>query len=99
MFSDLDPLLHSQARLAIMSILVSIKEAEFAYLLEHCKTSKGNLSFQISKLKEAGYLTVTKTFRGNYPLTTCKATAKGLRAYADYMHALQDYFKHFRPEE
>ena len=92
MFKDLDPLLHSQVRLAIMSILVGVKSAEFNYLFENIKTSKGNLSFQLSKLRDSGYIKIEKSFRGNYPLTKCFITPKGLNAYHDYVDVLSDYF-------
>lgn len=95
MFKDLDPLLHAQVRLAIMSILISVKSAEFSYLLENISTTKGNLSFQLKKLKEAGYLDIKKSFKGNYPRTTCKITKKGIAAYENYVQALEDYFKEF----
>lgn len=93
MFKDLDPILHSQVRLAIMSILISVKNAEFSYLLENIKTSKGNLSFQISKLKEAGYINVKKSFKGNYPLTSCSISEKGISAYENYANAIGDYLR------
>ena len=96
MFKELDPLLHSQVRLAIMSILIGVKNAEFAYLLEHINTTKGNLSFQINKLKEAGYIEVTKSFKGNYPLTTCQISDKGVDAYEEYVNALDEYFKQYK---
>ena len=96
MFNDLDPLLHSQVRLAIMSILISVKKAEFSYLLENINTTKGNLSFQLTKLKEAKYISVKKSFRGNYPLTTCEISGKGIVAYEAYVHSLEGYFKEFR---
>ncbi|MCB0628713.1 MAG: transcriptional regulator [Saprospiraceae bacterium] len=96
MFKDLDPLLHSQVRLAIMSILVGVKNAEFAYLLENINTTKGNLSFQISKLKEAGYIDVIKSFKGSYPLTTCTITEEGVNAYERYVHSIEEYFREFR---
>lgn len=91
MFSDLDPLLHSQVRLAIMSILIGVKNAEFGYLLGHIRTTKGNLSFQINKLKETGYILVKKSFKGNYPLTTCEITKKGISAYEVYVKAIEEY--------
>jgi len=91
MFKDLDPLLHSQVRLAIMSVLIGVKSAEFKYLLENINTTKGNLSFQITKLKEAGYILVKKSFRGNYPLTTCQIKPKGLQAYEEYVKVIQQY--------
>ena len=91
MFKDLDPILHSQLRLAVMSLLISVKEAEFTFIKEKTNATAGNLSVQISKLKEAGYIEVTKQFRDNYPLTICKITAKGLAAFENYVKALQSY--------
>jgi len=96
MFKDLDPLLHSQVRLAIMSILISVKTASFRFLLENIKTTKGNLSFQLNKLKEAGYIKIKKSFKGNYPFTTCRITDKGIDAYEVYVNSISDYFKEFK---
>jgi DNA-binding transcriptional ArsR family regulator len=96
MFSELDPLLHSQVRLAIMSLLISVKNAEFSYLLEHTNTTKGNLSFQLNKLNEAEYIKITKSFKGNYPLTTCEVTQKGIDAFEVYINAMEEYFKNFK---
>lgn len=96
MFRDLDPLLHSQIRLAIMSLLLGIKEAEFSYLLENINTTKGNLSFQINKLKVAEYIEVKKSFKGNYPLTTCGITEIGINAYETYINSIDDYFKQYK---
>ena len=93
MFKDLDPLLHSQVRLSIMTILLSLKSAEFSYLLEHVDTTKGNLSFQISKLKDGGYVQVKKSFRKNYPLTTLSITQKGIEAYEKYIKTITEYFQ------
>lgn len=92
MFKDLDPILHSQLRLAVMSLLINLKEAEFTFIKEKTNSTAGNLSVQIQKLKDAGYIDVTKKFKDNYPLTTCKVTAKGLKAFDAYVKALQDYF-------
>jgi DNA-binding transcriptional ArsR family regulator len=91
MFRDLDPILHSQVRLAVMSLLVGIKSAEFSYLLECTQTSKGNLSFQLGKLKEAGYVDIKKSFRGNYPLTTCEITERGAEAFENYIESISGY--------
>ncbi len=91
MFKELDPILHSQLRLAVVSLLISVKEAEFAFLKEKTNASAGNLSVQISKLKEAGYIKVTKQFKDNYPLTICKITQVGVQAFEDYVQALQSY--------
>ena len=95
MFKELDPVLHSQVRLAIMSLLISFKTAEFSFLLETIDTTKGNLSFQLTKLKEAEYIDIKKSFRGNYPLTTCEITDKGITAYELYVNAIEGYFKQF----
>ncbi|NOX85761.1 MAG: transcriptional regulator [Chlorobi bacterium] len=91
MFKDLDPLLHSQLRLSIVSILISVESAEFSYLLEQTKATRGNLSVQLNKLKEAGYISIKKSFRNNYPLTTCRITPKGIAAFEKYVEALSDY--------
>ncbi len=93
MFEELDPILHSQLRLAVMSVLISVESAEFNFLLEQTGASNGNLSVQITKLSEAGYLTVNKSFRKNYPLTTCRITPKGVAAFEKYVKALQGYLK------
>lgn len=96
MFTDLDPLLHSQVRLAIMSILIGLKSAEFSFLLENIRTTKGNLSFQLNKLKEADYIEIRKSFKGNYPLTTSVITEKGIVAYEVYINSIAEYFKKFK---
>lgn len=90
-FKELDPLLHSQLRLAVVSLLVSVEEAEFNFLLEQTGATKGNLSAQITKLKDAGYISVEKSFRNNYPLTTCKIAPKGIEAFEKYVQAIQGY--------
>ena len=91
MFNDLDPLLHSQLRLAIMSILISTTEADFVFLREQTNATAGNLSVQIEKLNESGYIGVTKSFKGKMPHTTCKITNKGIEAFENYVLALQKY--------
>lgn len=91
MFKDLDPLLHSQLRLSVMSLLMSVDSAEFTYLKEKTQSTAGNLSVQIDKLAEAGYITVEKSFRGKRPLTTCKITRKGTRAFEVYVEVLKQY--------
>ena len=93
MFKDLDPILHSQLRLAVISLLISVKEAEFTFIKEKTNASAGNLSVQINKLKEAGYIDVTKQFRDNYPLTMCRITPDGIAAFEKYVNALQSYMK------
>ncbi len=91
MLNELDPVLHSQLRLAIMSLLVSLEEAEFVYLKEKTKASAGNLSLQLDKLKQAGYIEVTKGFKNNYPLTTCKVTKQGVKAFEKYVNDIKTY--------
>ena len=85
MFKDLDPILHSQLRLAIISLLISVKEAEFTFLKEKTNATAGNLSVQIQKLKEAGYIDVVKQFKDNYPQTICKITNAGIKAFEEYV--------------
>jgi DNA-binding transcriptional ArsR family regulator len=91
MFKDLDPILHSQLRLAVMSLLISVKEAEFTFLKEKTNSTAGNLSVQIQKLKEAGYIDVIKQFKDNYPQTVCRITATGVNAFEEYVNNLQAY--------
>lgn len=91
MFKDLDPILHSQLRLAVMSLLISVKEAEFTFLREKTNSTAGNLSVQIQKLKDAGYIDVTKQFKDNYPQTICKITKQGISAFEKYVTNLQTY--------
>ena len=93
MFKSLDPLLHSQLRLAIMSLLVGVKSAEFNYLLEETGATRGNLSVQLTKLKDAGYINVVKGFKGNYPVTTCSITEEGTIAFDKYVSNIQHYLK------
>jgi DNA-binding transcriptional ArsR family regulator len=91
MFKDLDPILHSQLRLAVMSLLIGVKEAEFTFIKEKTGSTAGNLSVQISKLKEAGYVDVIKQFKDNYPQTICKVSPKGVKAFEKYVKDLQAY--------
>ena len=91
MFKELDPILHSQLRLAVMSLLISVKEAEFTFLKEKTNSTAGNLSVQIQKLKEAGYIDVVKQFSNNYPQTMCRITKAGIKAFEEYVHNLKTY--------
>ena len=93
MFNELDPILHSQLRLAVMSLLIGVKEAEFTFIREKTGATAGNLSVQIQKLKDAGYIEVTKQFKDNYPQTLCKITRKGIDAFEQYVKNLQAYIK------
>ncbi len=91
MFKELDPILHSQLRLAVISLLIGVKEAEFTFLKEKTNATAGNLSVQINKLKDAGYIEVIKQFKENYPQTICKITRVGIEAFEKYVNALHAY--------
>ena len=93
MFKELDPLLHSQLRLAVMSILLSVEEADFVYLKEKTNATAGNLSVQIDKLNEAGYIEVEKSFTGKKPRTTCRMSKLGRQAFENYVEALKSYIQ------
>ena len=79
-----------------MSLLINVKSAEFSFLLENINTTKGNLSFQLTKIKEAEFIKIKKSFKGNYPLTTCEVTQKGIDAYEVYVKSIDEYFKKFK---
>ena len=91
MMKDLDPILHSQLRLAVMSLLMGVEEADFVYLKEKTEATAGNLSVQIDKLEKAGYIGVRKEFAGRRPHTVCFITPKGHRAFTEYVEALKTY--------
>lgn len=91
MLKELDPLLHSQLRLGVMSLLISVDSAEFTFLKEKTNSTAGNLSVQLDKLSEAGYITIEKSFKGKKPLTTCKVTKLGIKAFEEYVNALKQY--------
>ncbi|MEN9686502.1 MAG: hypothetical protein RLZZ28_2288 [Bacteroidota bacterium] len=93
MFKELDPILHAQLRLAVMSLLIAVKEADFTFIREKTNATAGNLSVQVQKLKEAGYIEVVKQFKDNYPQTTCKITSEGIAAFEAYVQALQAYLQ------
>jgi DNA-binding MarR family transcriptional regulator len=91
MFKNLDPVMHSQLRLAVMSLLINAEEADFVYLKDKTNSTAGNLSVQIQKLKEAGYIDVLKQFKDNYPQTICRITPSGKKAFEVYVKNLQTY--------
>ena len=93
MFKELDPLLHSELRLAVMSILVGVESADFTFIREQTGATAGNLSVQIDKLSTAGYIEVEKTFRGKMPRTVCRIAPKGSEAFAAYVETLKEYLK------
>lgn len=93
MFKDLDPLLHSQLRLAVMSLLISVEEADFVFIKDKTGATAGNLSVQIEKLSAANYIEVRKFIDGKKPRTVCKITKTGINAFDKYVKVLQEYIK------
>ena len=91
MFKELDPLLHSQRGLAVISLLMSLEEADFVFLREKTGATAGNLSVQLEKLSEAGYIEVAKSFLGRRPRTTCRITTQGQKAFEEYIEAIKGY--------
>ena len=92
-FKNLDPLLHSQLRLAVISLLMSVESAEFTFLKEQTGSTSGNLSVQLDKLEKAGYIRIKKSFRNKRPLTTCFITKNGLKAFEAYVNNLKKYIQ------
>lgn len=88
---ELNPILHNQLRLAIMSLLVANEEVSFSYIVDQTAASRGNVSVQISKLEQEGYVLVQKQFKGKKPLTSLSITSKGLEAMDRYTQALKEY--------
>lgn len=88
---ELNPLLHSQLRLGVMSILMNVEEADFVFIKKKTESTAGNLSVQIDKLQTAGYISVEKTASGNRPRTICRITKQGVDAFHEYVEALKEY--------
>ncbi len=93
MFKPLDPLLTTELRLAVMSLLIGVEEAEFKYLKSATGATSGNISVQLQKLSDAGYIEIKKSFKGKYPLTTCRVTKKGVGAFERHVDALKSYIQ------
>jgi len=91
MFKELDPILHSPLRLAIISLLVKEGEFDFNTLKEKTGATSGNISIQLKKLEEARYITIKKSFRKNYPHTGVSISNKGLTAFEEYVNSLKEY--------
>jgi DNA-binding MarR family transcriptional regulator len=91
MFKTLDPLLHSELRLAVMSMLLAVEKADFSYIREKTQSTAGNLSVQLDKLSQAGYIKIEKTFKGKMPCTLCQITPEGVNAFESYVEALKTY--------
>lgn len=94
MLPDLDPLLHTQLRLQIVTLLSSVEEGDFNWLMGNTGATRGNLSVQIKKLSEAEYIKVEKGYKNNYPHTSCTLTKKGRTAFEGYVEAISKYIKH-----
>lgn len=93
MLKPLNPLLHSELRLAVISILIGVEEADFVYIRTETGATAGNLSVQIDKLQKAGYISVDKGFRGKMPRTVCRITDRGREAFTEYVDTLREYLK------
>lgn len=91
MFRELDPLLHSELRLGVMSLLIGVESADFVYIKEQTGATSGNLSIQLDKLSRAGYISIEKTFKGKMPRTVCRITAHGREAFQKYVENLKSY--------
>lgn len=92
-FKGLDPLLHSELRLAIMSLLLGVESADFVYIREQTGATGGNLSVQLDKLEKAEYISIEKTFAGKKPRTVCRVTAQGVEAFEQYVETLKSYLR------
>ena len=86
---QLDTMIHAPTRLAILSVLISVENAHFTYLKESIGTSDGNLSTHLTKLEEAGYIRIKKTFKGKKPQTICTITKQGKKAFREYLEQLE----------
>lgn len=93
MFKELNPLLHSELRLAVMSILIGVESADFVFLRNETGATAGNLSVQLDKLARAGYVEIEKGYQGRKPRTLCRITDAGRDAFAQYVEALQSYIR------
>lgn len=91
MFKALDPLLHSELRLAVVALLMGVESADFTFIREQTSATAGNLSVQLDKLSRAGYIAVTKGYNGKKPQTLCRMTPQGITAFRNYLEALKSY--------
>ena len=91
--TELDRLIHEPARLLIVTILSTVESADFLFLQRETDLTKGNLSAHLSKLEDAGYVSIEKTFKGKLPLTVCKLTESGRQAFEGYRRQMQDFIE------
>ena len=89
--TDIDRLIHEPARLLIVTILSAVESADFLFLQRESGLTRGNLSAHLSKLEEAGYVEIEKTFKGKLPLTICKLTSRGQKALQLYRRQMQGW--------
>jgi DNA-binding transcriptional ArsR family regulator len=87
--ASLDRMIHEPARLMILTVLYAVTEADFLYMQNECGLTQGNLSSHLSKLEQGRYVSIEKTFKGKYPLTICRLTSKGRKAFEDYARIMQ----------
>ena len=97
-FLQLDRVIHEKGRLAILSMLAASPELSFTELRDTLGMTDGNLTTHIRTLQEAGYLSVTKSFQNNRPLTTCALTAAGKQAFTRYINLLEQIVQQSKPE-
>ena len=90
-FNDLDPVLNTPVRLAIVSVLIKVKQADFNTLMDATETTQGNMSHQLKRLNDEGYIEIQKTFTGSYPQTICRLTSKGKKAFENYVESIKKY--------
>jgi len=93
MYKDLDPLLHSQLRLTIVSLLMTGDEVDFNHIKDTTNATSGNISVQIKKLQDAGYIEVVKSFKNNYQNTSLTMTKKVIKAFENYVESLKQYIE------
>ena len=91
---NIDRVIHAPARLAIISLLADVEEADFLYLMREAGLSKGNLSAHLSKLTDSGYVEIEKSYRGKLPLTLCRLTPDGRKAFERYLGQLRHLMQH-----
>ena len=97
-FLQLDRIIHEKGRLAIMSMLAATPELSFTEMRDALNMTDGNLTTHIRTLQEAGYVSVTKSFHNNRPLTTCALTASGKKAFTHYINLLEQIVRQTKPE-
>jgi DNA-binding transcriptional ArsR family regulator len=89
---EIDRVIHEPARLMVVALLAAVAEADFQYLRQATGLTQGNLSAHLSKLEEAGYVAIEKTFRGKYPLTICRLTERGTEVLNNYRKVIKAAF-------